>query len=81
MNGPGVLTSRGQSFLTLGGITALAGVVLGYPDVTRVGLLLAVLPLLAMLWLRRRAPAIRVVREVRPGQLTPDERGEVVVHF
>lgn len=81
MNGPGVLTSRGQSFLTLGGITALAGVVLGYPDVTRVGLLLAVLPLLAMLWLRRRKPAIRVVRDVRPGRLTPDERGEVEVHF
>lgn len=76
-----MLTSRGQTFLWVGVIAVLGGVVLGYRDVTRLGLLLATLPLLALLLARRRPPAIRVGRRVTPARLSPDQRGEVEVQF
>lgn len=81
MRRPGLLTGRGQAFLILGALVVLAGMILGYPDVTRVGLVLLVLPLLALLVVRPRAPELRVQRLVRPSRLSPDERGEVEVHF
>ncbi|GAA1142172.1 DUF58 domain-containing protein [Ornithinicoccus hortensis] len=81
MRSPGVLTSRGQAFLMLGVLTALAGIVLGYRDVTRIGILLLALPLLAMVWMRRRPPSIRVLRTVSPSRMLPDERGEVRALF
>ncbi|WP_256840701.1 DUF58 domain-containing protein [Ornithinimicrobium cryptoxanthini] len=81
MRAPGVLTSRGQMFLALGAITAAAGMLLGYRDVTRIGVLLAVLPLLAMLLVRPKPPSIRVQRIVTPSRLHPDQQGEVEVHF
>lgn len=76
-----MLTSRGQTFLWAGVIAVLGGVVLGYQDVTRLGLLLATLPLLALLLTRRRPPAIRVSRRVTPARLSPDERGDIEVQF
>lgn len=81
MRAPGVLTSRGQMFLALGAITAVAGMVLGYRDVTRIGALLAVLPLLAMVLVRPTIPSIRVQRVVTPSRLHPDQQGAVEVHF
>ncbi|USQ77448.1 DUF58 domain-containing protein [Ornithinimicrobium cryptoxanthini] len=68
-------------FLALGAITAAAGMLLGYRDVTRIGVLLAVLPLLAMLLVRPKPPSIRVQRIVTPSRLHPDQQGEVEVHF
>lgn len=76
-----LLTTRGQAFLLLGAVVTLAGVLLGYPDITRVGAVLLLLPLLAMLWVSRRPPSIRVTRTVSPPLLTPDEVGEVQVDF
>ncbi|MCK0112658.1 DUF58 domain-containing protein [Ornithinimicrobium sp. F0845] len=81
MRAPGVLTSRGQVFLGLGAVIALAGMVLGYRDVTRVGLLLVVLPLLARLLVRATPPTLRVQRTVTPARLNPDQAGTVEVHF
>lgn len=81
MRRPGLLTGRGQGFLILGALVALMGMGLGYPDVTRVGLVLLLLPLLALLVVRPAVPDLRVQRVVRPSRLSPDERGEVEVHF
>lgn len=81
MRAPGVLTSRGQMFLGLGAVVALAGVVLGYRDVTRVGVLLLILPLLALLLVRPTPPTLRVQRIVSPARLQPDHQGTVEVHF
>lgn len=81
MRAPGVLTNRGQAFLGLGAVVALAGVVLGYRDVTRVGILLVILPLLAMLLIRPKAPSIRVQRTLTPVRLNPDQSGQVEVLF
>ncbi|MGB3186708.1 MAG: DUF58 domain-containing protein [Ornithinimicrobium sp.] len=74
----GILTPRGAAFLILGLVTTLAGMVLGYPDTTRIGILLAVLPFLAMLTARRRSPQLAVNREVNPSRLAPDQPGTVV---
>lgn len=77
----GVLTSRGKIFLALGAVLAAAGMLLGYEDVTRVGLVLVALPLLMLLLMPRRTPRMAVHRESDPDRLTPEERGAVEVRF
>ncbi|MFK5633795.1 DUF58 domain-containing protein [Ornithinimicrobium sp. LYQ103] len=76
-----LLTSRGKIFLGLGVVVVAAGVLLGYRDVTRIGLVLMALPVLALLLMPRRTPKIRVLREVDPPRLAPDDRGSVNVRF
>lgn len=77
----GLLTSRGKVFLLGGLVVAVAGIFLGYEDVTRIGILIGVLPILALLLLPRRTPRLQVRREIEPRRLTPDERGAVQVQF
>ncbi len=81
MNSLRVLTPRGTSFLLLGLLTLASGVILGYPDLTRIGAVLTVLPLMAMLLTRRRAPRLAVTRSVIPHRLHPDQRGVVEASF
>lgn len=76
-----VLTARGMSFFVLGLGTVLAGIFAGYPDITRVGILLATLPLLALIIARRQAPKLAVTRSVTPVRLHPDEPGMVHATF
>ena len=76
-----MLTSRGRIFLVLGLLTGVAGVLLGYEDVTRIGVLLAALPILALVFMPRRTPRIQVRREADPARLVPDERGAVETRF
>ncbi|WP_151524174.1 DUF58 domain-containing protein [Serinicoccus kebangsaanensis] len=77
----GLFTARGKVFLALGGLLVVAGIFLGYEDVTRVGLALLALPLLILLLMPRRPPRLTVQRDVEPQRLTPDDRGEVEVRF
>ncbi|KUG53573.1 hypothetical protein AVL62_01965 [Serinicoccus chungangensis] len=77
----GALTTRGKAFLVLGLLMVGAGVVLGYEDVTRIGLALVALPVLVLVLMPRRAPRMTVTREVDPPRLVPEERGEVEVRF
>ncbi len=72
-----VLTPRGISFFVVGLCTVLAGIFAGYPDITRVGILMAALPILALVVARRRAPTLAVSRVVTPVRLHPDEPGLV----
>ncbi|MFC6706134.1 DUF58 domain-containing protein [Flexivirga alba] len=58
-----------------------AGLVLGFEDIVRVGVLLIVLALLALVFARRPAPRIEVHRTVTPPTAIPDERAEVQVTF
>lgn len=81
MRRQGVLTSRGKWFVGVGAVTTLAGVLLGFEDVTRIGLLVLILPLLTALVSRRRLPAIRVTRDLSPSRLQQGEHGEVEVRF
>lgn len=59
------LTTRGRALLACGVTLVLAGGLLGFPDLTRVGVLLLGLPLVSLL-LGRRAPVLTVHRTVAP---------------
>ena len=66
------LTTRGQSFLGLGLTTAALGMLLGFPDITRVGVLLTVLPFLALLVGSRGQAPLGVHRAASPVLAPPD---------
>lgn len=74
-------TGLGRGFLTAGIVLGAAGIVLGFEDIVRVGVLLVVLALLALVFARRTAPHIEVQRVVTPPTAIPDERAEVRVTF
>lgn len=75
------LTGRGRALLACGVVLVVAGVLLGFPDLTRIGVLLMALPLVARLIARRRPPQLSVERHVVPTRLQPDERADVAVDF
>lgn len=60
------LTGRGRAFAAAGAVLVLAGSVLGYEDVTRVGMLLLTLLVCVYLLSRRRPPALSATRSVHP---------------
>ena len=76
-----VLTSRGVAFLALGLVTSVCGVVLGYPDLTRIGVALTLLLVVAVVLSRRRPPSLAVARTVSPQRLQPNEAGTVEATF
>lgn len=75
------LTTRGRCLLACGVVLVAAGVLLGFRDLTRIGLLLVLLPLLARLLARHRIPRLSVDRTVSPPRLQPDESANVTVDF
>ena len=65
-----VLTTRGRAFCSAGLTLVVCGYVLGFRDLTRVGVLLLALPLIAALLSRRRPPGIVVTRACDPAQVS-----------
>ena len=57
-----VLTGRGRAFVASGTTLAAAGWGLGFPDISRVGVLLLVLPIVTGLIARRQRASLRVER-------------------
>lgn len=78
---PHTFTGLGRGFISAGIVLAIAGQVLGFEDIVRVGVLLVVLAIGALLFARRPAPRIEVRRTVTPPTAIPDERAEVEVTF
>lgn len=76
-----VITTRGQAFLAAGLTLAAGGLLLGFSDLTRVGALLVLLPLIALLLARRKPPQLAVQRTTMPTRLRLDERAEVHLDF
>jgi uncharacterized protein (DUF58 family) len=77
-----VLTTRGRAFVAAGVTLMAGGFLLGFTDITRVGVLLSALPLLAGLSARRARRAsnsLVVSRTVRPARLTVDQGATVSV--
>lgn len=74
-----VLTTRGRAFVAAGVTLLLGGLLLGFPDITRVGVLLGALPLLAGVSARRKSSGVVVTRAVVPAQLVPDQSASVAV--
>lgn len=76
-----VLTTRGRAFVAAGVTLALGGMLLGFADLTRIGVLLTALPLAALLISRRRPPSIAIGRTISPTRIRLDERADVRVNF
>ena len=74
-----VLTGRGRAFVASGTTLAAAGWGLGFPDISRVGVLLLVLPIVTGLISRRQRASLRVERHTSPSRVAVDERAIVTV--
>ena len=67
------LTARGHAFVAAGIALTVAGLGFGYADITRVGVFLVMLPLLAMLLASSRDVHLQLTRTIAPVILRPDE--------
>lgn len=74
---PGSLTDRGRALVAAGVTLTACGVVLGFVDLTRMGMLALALPLLTFSTYRLTRPRLDVERKVSPGTLTVGQRAEV----
>ena len=75
----GVLTTRGRAFVAAGVTLVVGGLLLGFTDITRIGVLVCALPLLAGLRARRTNSGIVVTRTVHPARLLVGQTVRVVV--
>lgn len=73
------LTTRGRSFLAAGGAAAGCAYLLGQPDLLRVGVLLAVLPLVCVLVLHRTRARVTAARRLSPARVPAG--GDARVHL
>ncbi len=73
------LTQRGAAFVTSGVILLAAGVLLGQPDLTRIGVLLLALIAMVLTLAAVRPTAFQVQRSVAPGRISVDELARVRV--
>ena len=75
------LTTRGAAFAGSGVVLVLAGILLGQHDVTRVGILLLALTVIALVLVRRHGLHLDVVRTATPARVAIDERAVVTVRI
>lgn len=73
------LTTRGAAFLASGLVLVAAGIILGQHDLSRIGTMLTVLPLLAWFIGRRHDLELEVTREATPSRVTLDEQAVVAM--
>lgn len=71
------LSSRGRTFIAVGVLSLVAGLLLGVTDLQRVGVLLLVLPVPAWLAVRQARSGLRVGHAVSPSRIVVGERAEV----
>lgn len=67
------LTTRGRSFLAAGVVMLLAGLALGVIDLTRIGVLIVALPLIAATLTRRHGLVLAVERRATPSRVHIDQ--------
>jgi uncharacterized protein (DUF58 family) len=75
----GVLTTRGHAFVASGLTLLVGGLLLGFTDITRVGVLLSALPLMAAVNATRNRDSIVVTRTVHPARPMLDQTASVTV--
>ena len=73
------LTTRGRAVLAAGVTAALCAIALGQRDVLRVGVLLAVIPVLAVVVLGQARYRLACTREVTPGRIEVGQSARVVL--
>ncbi len=74
-----LLTTRGRAFVAAGTTLALCGMGLGFTDLTRIAVLLIVLPLLSGLLMRRHDLRFALDRSAAPGRVQVDEPATVTL--
>lgn len=76
-----LLTLRGKTFVVVGGILVLAGILLGQRDVLWFGLMLFLLPLIALIVVARSRLRLTCERRISPPEAVVGERlvGELIV--
>jgi uncharacterized protein (DUF58 family) len=74
-----VLTTRGRSFVAAGTTLVVSGLMLGFSDLTRCGVLLLSLPVVSGLLMRRHSLRLGVERTPRPSRVSIDEPAVVTV--
>jgi len=74
-------TTRGRAFVAAGLTLIVGGLMLGFTDITRVGVLLAILPLLAGVATRSSSEHVVVTRVIDPVRLAVDQSANVEVIF
>ena len=75
------LTTRGAAFAGCGLVLVASGILLGQPDVTRVGVLLLALTAIALVLVRQHGLGLEVVRRASPARVAIDERATVTVRI
>ena len=75
----GVLTTRGHAFVASGLTLLIGGLLLGFTDITRIGVLLSALPLLAAVNATRNRNCIVVTRTLDPARSMLDQTVNVTV--
>jgi uncharacterized protein (DUF58 family) len=71
------LSGRGRTFIAVGAISTVTGLILGVLDLQRVGVLLLVLPIPAWLAVRQARSNLRIGHAVNPARIEAGERAEV----
>ena len=73
------LTTRGASFVGAAVVLLACGILLGQPDVTRIGVLLLAMTAMGLVLVRRHGLRLQVVRTAVPSRIAIDERAVVTV--
>ncbi len=76
-----VLTGRGRAFVASGITLAAAGWGLGFPDISRVGVLLLALPLVTGVIAGRQRASLAIERSSKPSRIAVDETATVAVRM
>jgi uncharacterized protein (DUF58 family) len=74
-----LLTTRGRAFVSAGATLAICGVGLGFPDLSRIGVLLVALPLLSAALMRSHDLRFALDRTARPARVQVDEPSVVTL--
>ncbi len=76
-----VLTTRGRAFMGSGVVLVLAGVIFGFRDLTRFGVLLVALPLISAVLVRTRKTRMRIERHTHPERISVGQDAHVTLSF
>jgi uncharacterized protein (DUF58 family) len=77
----GVLTTRGRAFVGSGITLTLAGIIFGFPDLTRFGVLLIALPIICAVLVRTRKTRMRIERHSQPERVSAGQDATVTLSF
>ena len=76
-----ILTTRGRAFMGSGITLALAGIIFGFRDLTRFGVLLVALPVISSILVRTRKTRMRIERHTHPERISVGQDAHVTLSF